>query len=186
MPMDFMQPLLQMGITHLVELLEPDGKHVMTGKALRNLWGRRAFGRAQVVALNTLTRLLHAGPGHEDPRATAPDADMAKAQALRKIHHAYRSITAATSTPEDDTQQPTCIFSHPDQKLITAFEEYMKAKHPTSHIQSTRDSAPSPTKETTPEPAPGRDPPPRPQRANHRRHDTRNAPTLHRDKRRKV
>ena len=136
MPTQFLRPLLDMGITHLVELLEPDGpldqqnkgQHVMTGAALRRIWGRRAAGRPQIIALNALTRLLNEGPGRDadvHEWLKSKDTDLAKPATQRRVHDANMAITHATGT-QDETLYPLHHkLPHHDQKLITAFTEYM-------------------------------------------------------------
>jgi hypothetical protein len=99
--------------------MEPNGKLVMTGVALRMLWGRGA-GRPQIKALNTLATILSGGPGQEFdmqdfPKDVATNLHLTKDR--RTVHEAHKAATGATA-PER-APQPTHVVTHPDQALIS-------------------------------------------------------------------
>ena len=164
-PCDLLQPLFQLGITSLSDLVGQDGTHVIDGHALkRSPWGRLA-GAKHIVALNRLARLLNEGPGRDNDipsilrhRDSTPDLP----RAHRKIHPGNIHITSVAISPiMDETTAPIT-----NQSLITDF--LPKEGRPTSVIQQPQET----------DPAPGS--PSEPVRA---RYAYMRAPTLHRDKR---
>ena len=119
---DFLAPLFEIGITHLGELVEPGGSHILTGKALAAL--RKHVGTPQVVALNHLAALLSEPPDEDaDPRPARlvpRRTDKSLNRAERCIHPDNIHLTAL-ATPNEHPNVATTVVSHPDQHLITEY-----------------------------------------------------------------
>jgi exonuclease III/ribonuclease HI len=119
---DFLAPLFEIGITHLGELVEPGGSHILTGKALTAL--RKHVGTPQVVALNHLAALLSEPPAEgAEPRPVRPvprRTDKSLNRAERRIHPDNIHLTAL-ATPDEHPNVATTVVSHPDQHLITEY-----------------------------------------------------------------
>ena len=167
-PWEFLRPLLDLGITNLEEVLEPDGKHVLTGAALKLRWGRLAR-RKHIVALNALASLLNQAPGVDADMRTLlreSNADKARDRSARCIHATNLHVTLAT-TPEGELGQAPCPAKPNDQKLITAYLQ--QATH-----TNTPTAAPdrNDTQQT--------DPPTRPTANNRADRPTGKEPTFHR------
>jgi hypothetical protein len=118
-PCAFLQPLLRLDITRLEELMEPGGTHVIDGRHLKRMKGRKVKPK-HIAALNRLAALLNEAPGHDNDTNkilrhcnTSPSLDRRD----RAIHPQNIHITALARNP-----LPTDIpfpAPHPDQRLIT-------------------------------------------------------------------
>ena len=177
-PCEFLQPLFQLGITSLSDLMEPSGTHIMDGNTLkRSPWGGGAKAK-HIVALNRLSRLLNEEPAcdYDIPsilRHRNPDPSLASKS--RRIHPGHMHITSiAINTLPNDVPAPV---THLDQSLITAFLR-REGRLPVAII-TTPEEGP-----TTRSPTPDLPPPAQPNAISGKRARTAlmKCPTLHRDK----
>jgi hypothetical protein len=176
-PCTFLQPLFRLGIAHLSELAEQDGKHIITGKELRARYGRRRVQQRHVVALNRLAILLNEGPGadkdtYEILRGKNSSTNLDKH--LREMHRDNMHITALATNPTP-TFIPFPAPLHPDQRLITKYLQD-KGQGETAPREGRREEAQRDQEDTENHPR-------REQRNN--RGSWRRDPTLHRDKKQK-
>jgi ribonuclease HI len=119
----FLFPLLNLGITHLGQLIEPNGKHVIDGATLKRLAGHRCKAH-HIAALNRLARLLHWDPQTpQDPKKILKgrDTNRTRSKEERRIspHRLHLSSVAENETL---TQTPCpSLCADPDQTLIMAY-----------------------------------------------------------------
>jgi ribonuclease HI len=177
-PCAFLQPLLGLDLNRLEDLTEPGGTHVIDGRHLKRIKGRRVKPK-HIAALNRLATLLNEAPGHDNDTNTILrqcNTSPTLTRSARAIHPQNMHITALARNP-----LPTDIpfpAPHPDQRLIT---EYLERMRPIAVRQPRPDAAPA---------APHQPPPQTSDNPNDRQQGkrTRHAhkePTHHKDKARK-
>ena len=126
-PTHFLQPLLQLGIDDLNQLLEPDGKHIIDGHTLRMHLGSKVKAK-HIAALNRLSCVANQSPGVDNDiplilriRNTNPRVPRTE----RLIHPQNHHMTLLDTNPT-----PAAIphpVLHPEQRLITNLFPVLKS-----------------------------------------------------------
>ena len=117
----FLHPLLQIGITDLRSLLEPDGQHIIDGRTLRLHLGRRVRAK-HIAALNRLSSVANQAPGTDNDiqeiiRTRNTNPLVPRAERRINPRNSYMNLLDTNPVP-DIIIHPTL---HPEQRLITHF-----------------------------------------------------------------
>jgi ribonuclease HI len=149
---EFLLPLFHLGITHLGQLVEPSGKYVIQGAALKKLIGRRCAHK-HVAALNRLAKLLHSNPADRTQEADIKSKKDTSPHLDRESRRIHPSNTTLSSLALNDTPSttPIPVCADPDQNLIT---EYLRRHTPgqpqtannATEAQDNDDAPPNPPK----------------------------------------
>ena len=135
-----LRPLLNVGVTHLGQLLHPNATHVITGRALKQALGRRCKTH-HIWALNIIAHILRTAPANQPDWTTllrTRDTNRDLCEMDRRIHPQNRRLTASCPTDAPDTYPCPTQHVDPDQHLITRYMKHSPATTATPPFEGNR------------------------------------------------